>query len=132
MITCHYLHTYKLYKYHIMIYDTWPFLLATQSNTNQYIYRSCDQNGAEPNKIDSQYTYCLQNLSALVYHPQDVTDRLWYTPGSDLIDWCYTARQHKIGQFVPIYQGDYWLRRLRIDPHSIYWYVIYDVILLKW
>jgi len=31
-----------------------------------------------------------------------------------LIDWCFTARQHKIGQFVPIYQGDYWLRRLRI------------------
>jgi len=22
-----------------------------------------------------------------------------------LIDWCFTARQHKIGQFVPIYQG---------------------------
>jgi len=21
-----------------------------------------------------------------------------------LIDWCFTARQHKIGQFVPIYQ----------------------------
>jgi len=33
----------------------------------------------------------------------------------ELIDWCFTARQHKIGQFVPIYQGvDYWLRRLRI------------------
>jgi len=31
-----------------------------------------------------------------------------------LIDWCFTARQHKMGQFVPIYQGDYWLRRLRI------------------
>jgi len=31
-----------------------------------------------------------------------------------LIDWCFTARQHKIGQFVPIYKGDYWLRRLRI------------------
>jgi len=31
-----------------------------------------------------------------------------------LIDWCFTARQHKIGQFVPINQGDYWLRRLRI------------------
>jgi len=28
--------------------------------------------------------------------------------------WCFTARQHKIGQFVPIYQGDYWLRRFRI------------------
>jgi len=25
---------------------------------------------------------------------------------SDLmIDWCFTARQHKIGQFVPIYLG---------------------------
>jgi len=23
----------------------------------------------------------------------------------DMIDWCFTARQHKIGQFVPIYQG---------------------------
>jgi len=23
----------------------------------------------------------------------------------DLIDWCFTARQHKIRQFVPIYQG---------------------------
>jgi len=22
-----------------------------------------------------------------------------------MIDWCFTARQHKIGQFVPIYQG---------------------------
>jgi len=22
-----------------------------------------------------------------------------------LIDWCFTARQHKIGQFVPIYHG---------------------------
>jgi len=22
-----------------------------------------------------------------------------------LVDWCFTARQHKIGQFVPIYQG---------------------------
>jgi len=22
----------------------------------------------------------------------------------DLIDWCFTARQHKICQFVPIYQ----------------------------
>jgi len=22
-----------------------------------------------------------------------------------LIDWCFTARQHKIGQFVPSYQG---------------------------
>jgi len=22
-----------------------------------------------------------------------------------LIDWCLTARQHKIGQFAPIYQG---------------------------
>jgi len=22
-----------------------------------------------------------------------------------LIDWCFTARQHKTGQFVPIYQG---------------------------
>jgi len=22
-----------------------------------------------------------------------------------LIDWCFTARQHKIGQFVSIYQG---------------------------
>jgi len=22
-----------------------------------------------------------------------------------LIDWCFAARQHKIGQFVPIYQG---------------------------
>jgi len=22
-----------------------------------------------------------------------------------LIDWCFTARQHKIDQFVPIYQG---------------------------
>jgi len=22
-----------------------------------------------------------------------------------LIDWCFTARQHKIGQFEPIYQG---------------------------
>jgi len=22
-----------------------------------------------------------------------------------LIDWCFTARQHKIGQFMPIYQG---------------------------
>jgi len=31
-----------------------------------------------------------------------------------LIDWCFMARQHKIGQFVLIYQGDYWLRRLRI------------------
>jgi len=34
--------------------------------------------------------------------------------GDWLIDWCFTARQHKIGQLVPIYQGDYWLRRLRI------------------
>jgi len=33
---------------------------------------------------------------------------------SELIDWCFTARQHKIGQFVPIIRGDYWLRRLRI------------------
>jgi len=31
-----------------------------------------------------------------------------------LIDWCFTARQHKIGQFVPIYQGDYCLGRLSI------------------
>jgi len=31
-----------------------------------------------------------------------------------VIDWCFTARQHRIGQFVPNYQGDYWLRRLRI------------------
>jgi len=22
-----------------------------------------------------------------------------------LVDWCFTAHQHKIGQFVPIYQG---------------------------
>jgi len=22
-----------------------------------------------------------------------------------LIDWCFTARQHMLGQFVPIYQG---------------------------
>jgi len=22
-----------------------------------------------------------------------------------LVDWCFTARQHKIGQFVLIYQG---------------------------
>jgi len=27
-----------------------------------------------------------------------------------LIDWCFTVRQHKIGQFEPIYQGNYWLR----------------------
>jgi len=31
-----------------------------------------------------------------------------------MIDMCFTARQHKIGQFVPIYQGDCWLRRLRM------------------
>jgi len=31
-----------------------------------------------------------------------------------LVDWCFTARQHKIDQFVPIYLGDYSLRRLRI------------------
>jgi len=31
-----------------------------------------------------------------------------------LIDRCFKALQHKIDQFVPIYQGDYWLRRLRI------------------
>jgi len=30
-----------------------------------------------------------------------------------LIDWCFTARQHKIGQFVPIYQGG--SERLRDD-----------------
>jgi len=29
---------------------------------------------------------------------------LFYVP-VDLIDWCFTARQHKIGQFVPIYHG---------------------------
>jgi len=31
-----------------------------------------------------------------------------------LVDWCFTPHQHKIGQFVPIYQGDYWFSRLRI------------------
>jgi len=25
--------------------------------------------------------------------------------GNNLIDWCFMARQHKIAQFVPIYQG---------------------------
>jgi len=25
--------------------------------------------------------------------------------GNRLIDWCFSARQHKIGQFAPIYQG---------------------------
>jgi len=24
---------------------------------------------------------------------------------AELIDWCFMAREHKIGQFVPIYQG---------------------------
>jgi len=49
-------------------------------------------------------------------------------PQAFIIDWCFTARQHKIGQFVPIYQGDYWLRRLRIaneertkQLHAIQW-----------
>jgi len=46
------------------------------------------------------------------------TGRCWYNGGigdsqsldafhsaAVLIDWCFTARQHKIGQFMPIYQG---------------------------
>jgi len=36
------------------------------------------------------------------------------TEKSFFLTYMMMARQHKIGQFVPIYQGDYWLMRLRI------------------
>jgi len=36
------------------------------------------------------------------------------------------ARQHKIGQFVPIYQGDYWLRRLKIANEEHTWPTRYN------
>jgi len=42
---------------------------------------------------------------------EDETSWMWSLqtvcrqPLNRLIDWCFTAPQHKIGQFVPIYQG---------------------------
>jgi len=37
-----------------------------------------------------------------------------------LIDWCFTARQHKKVNLCQSTRGDYWLRRLRIanDKHT--------------
>jgi len=54
-----------------------------------------------------------------------------------LIYWCFTARQHKIGQFVPMYQGGLlaqafesrWKRKIPspVSPYYYYYYYKYFV-----
>jgi len=58
-------------------------------------------------------------LSALVTWPLARLLRYRVISIGKKTDWCFTARQHKLGQFMPIYQGDYWLRRLRIAYNNI-------------
>jgi len=37
------------------------------------------------------------------------------------IDWCFTARQHKIGQFVPIYQGGLLAQAFEDQLFKVFW-----------
>jgi len=55
-----------------------------------------------------------------------------------LIDWCFSACQHKIGQFVPIYQERLLaqafedinnIRNLVVDSYKILEYVLFYVVL---
>jgi len=50
---------------------------------------------------------CIHTPSGLIgLFPLPIRNELTWN-NIKLINWCFTARQHKIGQFVPIYQG--WL-----------------------
>jgi len=46
-----------------------------------------------------------ENLKTLTNVFQVNNETITAIISESLIDWCFTARQHKIGQFVPIYQG---------------------------
>jgi len=43
-----------------------------------------------------------------------------------LIDWCFTARQRKIGHFVPIYQGGLLAKAFKDSQRGTYKNIYYD------
>jgi len=79
-----------------------------------------------PSPIPSQIPHTLFDIISLsvdavlchdqftFVHVAKCCSTISWISSSWLIDWCFTAHQTKIGQFVPNYLGDYWLRRLRI------------------